>query len=244
MTFTNFGGGLVNTVVAGAANNVTTGLANQLTSNIQFSVSDVLGSAVQDASGYALDSGQNYLLTQLGNSLPTGTNNQLANAVVTQVASVGLNAAKSFASQAVTNLLSGNDLFTGLGAGLGLGAPGGGASGGGAGGFIGLHAQGLPDADYGGQRFTTQDIVFSIVPANSGPQTQAQPQSAAITGLDTAFSPDFAKNYPGIEALKGNLAVAGPGQGVDFSSGFIPKTGGTEAFQSATYSGSTIKPLW
>jgi hypothetical protein len=215
MSFSNFGGGLVNTIVAGAGNNISSGLANQLTSNIQFSVSKVLANSVQDVSGYALDAGQNYLLSQLGNALPSGTNNQLANAVVTQVASVGLNAAKSFASKTISNVLSGQSLFSGLGpaANTALGLGGGGA--GGAGGFIGLNADGLPDADYGDNRFTTQDIVFSIVPANAGPQTQSQPQSSPTIDWTQGFNADFDNKLPGLGDLKGKAALAGPASGLN-----------------------------
>jgi hypothetical protein len=216
MSFSNFGGGLVNTIVAGAGNNISSGLANQLTSNIQFSVSRVLANSVQDSSGYVLDQGQNYLLSQIGSALPSGTNNQLANAVVTQVASVGLNAAKSFASKTISNVLSGKSPFSGLGsaagAALGLGAGGGSAAGGG---FIGLNAQGLPDADYGENRFTTQDIVFSIVPANAGPQTQSQPQSSPTIDWTQGFSADFNNKLPGLGDLKGQAALAGPASGLN-----------------------------
>lgn len=211
MSFSNFGGGLVNTIVAGAGNNIATGLTNQFTSNIQFSVGDVLAGAVTDASGYALNEGQNYLLNQVSNLVPPSVGNGLANAVVTQVASVGINAAKSFASQTVTNLLSGRPIFEGAGDAFGLGSAGGGEAGGGAGGFIGLHAQGLPDADYGTNRFTTEEIVFSVVPTNAGPQTQAQPQSSPKLPLDQVWKTGFSLPEAGLPEFKSALAVAGPG---------------------------------
>lgn len=240
MTFSNFGGGLVNTIVAGAGNNISTSLANQLNSNIQFSVGSVLAGAVQETSGYALDAGQNYLLSQIGGSLSSNVNNDLANAVVTQVASVGLNAARSFASQTISNVLSGAPAFSGIGGAL-EGIIGG-LAGGGAGGFIGLHAQDLPEANYGTNRFTTQDIVFSIVPSNAGPQTQAQPQSSPTLPLNYAFDPSFQAKIPGLDSLKGKLSTAGPGSGIDFSGSYL---GGAGASSAVSYSSlSSIKPVW
>lgn len=232
MSFSNFGGGLVNTVVAGAGNNISSQLANQFSSNIQFSVNNVLSGAVTDATGYALDEGQNYLLNQVSSLVPPEIGNGLANAVVTQVASVGLNAAKSFASQTVTNLLTGRPIFEGAGDAFGLGSAGGGNSGGGAGGFIGLHAQGLPEADYGTNRFTTEEIVFSVVPTNVGPQTQTQPQSSPTLALDQVWKTGFSLPEAGFPELKSALAVAGPGsQFASKSLGAIYGSEGANAVQ-------------
>lgn len=221
MSFSNSSGGLVDTIVAGAANNVTTGLANQLSSNIQFSVGSVLSGAVSDASGFLLSQGNNYLLSQISSAIPPSTTNSLGNAVVTQIASVGINALQSFASSTISSLLGsgfGGGGETGLP--FALGAAGGGESGGGAGGFIGLHAQGLPEAEYGGQRFTTTDIVFSIVPANAGPQTQEQPQTEPT--VDT--SKNFSSKLPGVKnntltAFKKDLALGGIADGVNINPG-------------------------
>lgn len=237
MSFSNFGGGLVNTVLAGAGNNVSTGLSNLLSSNVQFSVSNVLGNAVLDASGYALNQGNNYLLSQLGSSLPSSTGNELTNAVVTQVASVGLNAVQGFASQTIANLVSGQPLFDGIGGVFG-GLVGGGLTGGG---FIGLHAEGLPEADYGGVRFTTQDILFSIVPANAGPQTQAQPQSSPTMDWTTGFSADFDNKMPGLDALKGQTALAGPAKGVNIGGRNFGSTYAAGKISGASSSG--LKPI-
>jgi len=224
MSFTNSSGGLVDTILAGAGNNISTGLANQLSSNIQFSVGSVLSGAVTDASGFLLNQGNNYLLSQISSAIPTSTTNSLGNAVVTQIASVGINAVQSFASSAISSLI-GSAFGGGGGSGLpfGLGAAGGGASGGGAGGFIGLHAEGLPEAEYGGQRFTTTDIVFSIVPANAGPQTQEQPQTAPTVGT----SKNFSSKLPGAQnntlaAFKKDLALGGPANGFQVKSGSFP----------------------
>jgi len=234
MSFTNSSGGLVDTIVAGAANNVSTGLANQLSSNIQFSVGSVLSGAVTDASGLLLNQGNNYLLSQISSAIPSSTTNSLTDAVVTQIGSVGINAAQSFASSTVSSILGGG-FGGGGGSGLpfGLGAAGAGASRGGAGGFIGLHAEGLPDAEYGDQRYTTTDIVFSIVPANAGPQTQEQPQTPFTVATNTNFS----SKLPGAQnntlaAFKKDLALGGPATGINANPGKF--SGGISNIKSPT----------
>jgi hypothetical protein len=217
MSFSNFSGGLINSIVAGAGNNISTGLANQFSSNIQFSVGEVLAGAVTDTTGFALNQGQNYLLNQVSSLVSPSIGNGLANAVVTQVASVGITAATSFVNSTVSNLLSGQPIFSGVGSAFGSGAAGSGASGGGAGGFIGLHAQGLPNAEYGENRFTTNDIVFSVVPTNAGPQTQGQPGASPTVPLSAAFSPDFSFSPAVLGNFKKELAFAGPATGSSFS---------------------------
>lgn len=210
MSFTNFTGGLVNTVVAGLGNNISTELTNQLTSNIQFSVGNVLAGAVESTSGYFLNEGSNYLLNQVSNVVPPSVGNGLANAVATQVASVGINAVRGFASQTVENLLAGRGPFdNGLTQGVLAG---------GQGGFLGLHAEGLPDADYGGSSYNltgTKDVVFSIVPANPGPQTQAQGQTAPKWSLGDLANASFSPDNGTLNSFKADLTKAGPGGGVN-----------------------------
>lgn len=232
MSFTNSSGGLINSIVAGAGNNISASLANQFSSNIQFSVSDTLAGAVTSATGFALNQGQNYLLSQVSSLVPTSTGNNLSNAVVSQVASVGITQATSFVNSAVSNLLSGAPIFSGIGNPFGSSAAGSGESGGGAGGFIGLHAKDLPEAEYGGNRFTTQDIVFSVVPANAGPQTQAPPGTEPTVSLTSAINPDFSKSPTILGDFKKALALDGPASGFEvkpgnFSKGFSKVTSPT-----------------
>jgi hypothetical protein len=130
----------------------------------------------------------------------------LANAVTTQIASVGINAVRGFAESTISNLLGQQNPISGL-----LGNAGG-ASGNA---FIGLHADGLPDAEYGGQSYTTNDIVFSVVPANPGPQMAEQPQTAPSWLTNAQYGIEAIKSTPGMNALKGDLAFAGAARGVN-----------------------------
>jgi hypothetical protein len=242
MSFSNFGGGLVNTIVAGAGNDISTGLVNQLTSNISFSVGDVLAGAVQNASGYALNEGANYLTSQVNSLVPTSIGNGLANAVATQVATVGINAVKGFAQQSITNLLAGgNAPLVGLQSGATANK-----------GTISVPmsvVEQLPNAEYGGSVYNLQpDVVFTIVPANAGPQTQAPPQTFPYTEADVFFDPKYTgADLPGIKALKGTAALAGPGSGSVFtaspvSAGFIPKD---VKFDATAFTGAApIKGYW
>lgn len=209
MSFTNFSGGLVNTIVAGLGDNISAGLTNQLTSNIQFSVGNVLAGAVESASGYFLDDGSNYLLNQVNGLVPPSVGNGLANAVVTQIASVGINAVRGFASQTVENLLDGRGLFNnGLTGSVLSGGTG----------FLGLHADGLPNADYGGSSYNisgANDVVFSVVPANPGPQSQPQGQTAPKWSLGEVANASFSPDNGALNSFKADLTKVGPGGGVN-----------------------------
>lgn len=235
MSFTNFSGGLVNTVVAGLGNNISTGLTNQLTSNIQFSVGNVLAGAVEDVSGYALNAGENYLYNQVASLVPPSVGNGLANAVATQVASVGINALKGFASQTVGNLLGQQNPISGTLGSAGIG---------GQGGFIGLHAEGLPDAEYNDARYSiTPDVVFSVVPANAGAQTQPQPQTAPKFSLNDAFSAKFSPVNNALGSFKGGLATEGAAKGLSLGrAGSFAETGKLGSVTPASATGSTTKP--
>jgi hypothetical protein len=210
VSFTNFGGGLVNTIIAGVGNDFSTGISNSLTSKAAFSVNPILSGAVQNASGFTLDDGSNYLLSQVSSLVPPSVGNGLVNAVATQVAVVGINATRGFVEQGLSNFLGGgigSNLVSGL-------APSGTANRGSISVPMGIVNQ-LPDSEYGGGAYTLTDIVFSVVPCNAGPQTQAQPQSAPAFSENTNFSADFAGTIPSLDSLKGRAALAGPGSGLN-----------------------------
>lgn len=242
MSFTNFGGGLINTVVAGAGNDISTGITNQLTSNISFSVGDVLAGAVQDASSYALNDGSNYLTSQISSLVPTSIGNGLANAVATQVATVGINALRGFAEQGITSLLTGGSTpLSGLQSGATANK-----------GTISVPmsvVEQLPNAEYGGSVYNlSPDVIFTIVPANAGPQTQQPPQTFPYTEADIFFDPKYTgANLPGIQALKSTAALSGPGSGTVFtaspvSANFIPKD---VKFDATAFTGAApIKGYW
>lgn len=238
MSFSNFGGGLVNTVVAGLGNNISTELTNQLTSNIQFSVGDVLAGAVQSASGYALNDGSNYLLNQVNRAVPSSIGNGLANAVASQVASVGINAVRGFASQGINNILGQQNPISGLV---------GGATGG-QGGFLGLHADGLPAAQYDGSLYgLTPDLVFSVVPANPGPQTQQPGQTAPKWSLGQVHQASFSPDNGALDFFKASLTEAGPGRGVNIGGrnfGSTYKAGKVATDNGITTSLKSIPVSW
>jgi hypothetical protein len=205
MSFTNFNGGLINSIAVGGASTVATGLSNAFSgSPVNFSVNSLLSDAVENASGYALNSGSNYLLSQVSSLVPTDVNNGLNNAIATQIASVGLNQLRTFTQRGITGGFG--NLISGL-------APSPLANKGTVSVPMDVVSQ-LPDANYGGSLYTLTDIVFSVVPANAGPQTQPQPQSSPTVPWDTGFSPDFNNTIPGLDALKGATALAGPAKGV------------------------------
>jgi hypothetical protein len=242
MSFNNFGGGLVNTIVAGAGNDISAGLTNQLTSNISFSVGDVLASTVQLSSGYALDEGANYLTSQVSSLVPTSVGNGIANAVATQVATVGISSLRGFAERTVTNIFSGQPIFSGLNTGATANK-----------GTVSVPmsvVEQLPDADYGGSAYSiTPDVVFSIVPANSGPQTEPQPETFPYTEADIGFDPKFAGATPGINALKGTTALEGASTGSVFGGGSkaLSTFGGANysKIDTTTLSGTpAIKGYW
>lgn len=205
--FDSRNGGLVDSVVASVGNQVAGSIQNIGSGrNASFSINSVLGGAVQNASGYALNQGQNYLLSQLGSGISNSQSSALANAVTTQIASAGINAAIGFVSQAIPNpFLGGSNVTT---AGLGAQAARGSIS--------------IPDsivsqmeaADYGGSTYTLNDIVFTLVPANAGAQTQQQPQTSPSLPLNVGFDAAAAKSLPSMDALKGATALAGPAKGV------------------------------
>jgi hypothetical protein len=231
MSFTNFSGGLVDSIAVGAGNSVSTGFANALTGGpVNFSVNSLTAGAVQNVSGYALNSGSNYFLDQVNRVVPTSVGNGLANAVATQVASVGLKAFQGFASQGIQNLFSGNPI-SGL-------APSATANKGTVSVPMSVVDQ-LPSADYGGSLYTLTDIVFSVVPANAGPQTQPQPQTAPTVPISTAFDSRNNFNPASVQALKGQTAYAFP------AAGRTPQFNGASTFvKPAAISTKNIKPLW
>lgn len=238
--FDSLSGGLVDSVVAGIGNQAS-GLIQNIGTNQQasFSINSALGGVVESASGYALNQGQNYLLSQLGSSLGSSTNNALVNAVVTQVASAGINQAINFVSQAIPNPFRGGSNVTT--AGLSQQAARGTVS------IPDSVVSQLEDADYGGSTYTLSDIVFTLVPANAGAQTQPQPQTAPSLPLDVGFDPAAAASLPAVDSLKGATALRGPAQGANIGGknfGAAYSTLGGRASQVKPLSNLRLEPLW
>lgn len=213
-------GGLVNTVVSNVATSVgsaaVTSIGNIGNPNpasggfASFSVNTLLADTIKTTSGIALNAGENYLTSQLQRALPRGENAAILNSVVTQVASAGIKQISNFASQSI------GGLFGGLGdnvttAGLGAQASRSSKS------IPDSVASKLPQADYGGQTYTLENIVFTLVPANAGAQTAPQGQTSATLPTDVGYSAEAAASLAPIKELKGAVALAGPAKGINIA---------------------------
>jgi hypothetical protein len=238
--FDSLSGGLVDSVIAGVGSQVS-GVIQSVGTGQQasFSINSALGGAVESASGYALNQGQNYLVSQLSSSLGNSTNNALVNSVVTQVATAGINKAVGFVSQGISNLFTGGSNVTT--AGLGAQAARSTIS------IPDSVASQLEDADYGGSTYTLSDIVFTLVPANAGAQTQQPPQTAPTTSWDVGFDEKAAASLPALDSLKGATALGGPSQGIPIGGknfGAAYSTLGGRASQVVPVSNLRLEPLW
>jgi hypothetical protein len=204
--FNSINGGVVDSVIAGLGNNVSTNILNIGSGqNASFGINSVLGGVVQDTTGYYLNEGQNYLLSQLGSTLGNSAQSALVNAVTTQIATAGINQAISFVSQVIPNpFLGGSNVTL---AGLGAQAARSTIS------IPDSVASQLEDADYGGSAYTLEDIVFTLVPANAGAQTQLPPQTAPTTSWDVGFDAEASKSIPAIDGFKTVIANEGFAKG-------------------------------
>jgi len=202
-----------------------------------FALSSVLGNAVQNSTGYGLNEGENYLLSQLQSSLPPGEYNQITNAVVTQIATAGVDTASSFIRDQVSSWLGFSqapDVTT-----QGLGAMGAVGSKGIAPDVVGT----LPQAQGGSYDLT--DIVFSLVPANTGAQTAVQSQTDPSMDWSQGFSADTAGQIPAMDALKGQGALAGPASGVNIGGKNYGSFYRVQGAQTGAFSGATpIQSAW
>lgn len=213
-------GGLVNTVVSNVATSVgsaaVTSIGNIGNPNpasggfASFSVNTLLADTIKTTSGIALNAGENYLTSQLQRALPRGENSAILNSVVTQVASAGIKQISNFASQSIGGLFGGlgNNVTT---AGLGAQASRSSKS------IPDSVASKLPQADYGGQTYTLENVVFTLVPANAGAQTAPQGQTPAKLPTDIGYSPAKAASLPSVDTLKKAMALTGPATGFDIS---------------------------
>jgi hypothetical protein len=154
-------------------------LVNNVASNvINIGLNSALGTSVASASGFDLSNGANLLASTITPALTgalAGGINQSINSALKNAGPFGSvlgQVGSSLVNQAANTLT--NNIFGGaLGGGVGGGSPpsklypGGG---------------GEPASDYENVAYTTNDIVFSIQPANQGPQT---------FGLSSAFNTPF-----------------------------------------------------
>lgn len=206
-----------------------------LTAN--FAIDTVLGSAIQNSTGYVLNEGENYLLSQLGSVIPPSEYSQLTNAVVTQIAAAGIDTATNFISGQVSSWLGFSQAPNVTTQGLaGMGAT---SSKGIAPDVVGT----LPQAQGGSYDLT--DIVFSLVPANTGAQTAVQSQTNPSMDWTQGFSADTAGQIPAVDALKGQGALAGAGSGLSVGGKNFGSFYSAQGAQSGAFSGAApLKSAW
>jgi hypothetical protein len=172
-----------------AVNAAVSSVATSLVGYVNVGLSQALGSAVSSQSGLSLTDGKNLLKTQLTSLVSSTLSNQLSGTINKTLGSIGGPLA-SIAAPVANKLATGAvnyavGALTGKGSSLKNSIAG--AFGGGGGGLGGNiindvstkiwpGAGGEGEADYGGFAHNLgpngPDVVFSIVPANNGPQTQ------------------------------------------------------------------------
>ena len=175
-----------------------------------------LGSNLSQQSGINLSSGVNVLQSQLTPLISAGSSNQLNDTVLNTVGSLG-------GASSLTSLLPvGAFLGGGIGGLLGGGGAGGGQN------KIWPGGGGNGPADYGGFMHNLgpngSDVVFSIVPANNGPQT---------AGLDSALSNPTVPTELPLKSYTTNVpnsAIPGFSAVSDFK------------YEASTFTGSGITP--
>lgn len=203
-------------------------------SAVNIALNSVFGTNVPGPAGLTLNSGANILATAVTpyvtSTIAAGINQQIQQSLQSAgpfgpaLSTLGTGLVNQ-AAQGLTNLITGGTT-PGLG-GLGGGNatnykmfPGGG---------------GEPAADYGGVAFTLTDVVFSLRPANQGPQSEgdaqikSDPKSATTVPL-TEFTevPPTASN-PVINGVKQEAMNTGvkPGSLYDASRWLTPIQGGS-----------------
>lgn len=179
-------------------------VANSANNFINVGVNSLLSQNITQASGLSLSTGQNFSASSISQSITSALSSQL-NANLSQT----LQSAGPFGPLIST---LGTSLVNSLGSST-LGGFGGGA---GDGGFNGAPGTGFssktfpgagdePEADYGGSSYTLNDIVFSIQPANQGPQSSGLQEAINDPKSITTLS---SKQYATAATLPSNTATA------------------------------------
>jgi hypothetical protein len=186
-------------------------------SAVNVALNSALGSQVAGPGGFNLTSGATVLASTV-------------TPFVTTSIAAGIN-------QSISNSLQNAGPFAGVLSGVStslVGAAAGGITnaifGGAAGGFASDYktfpggSDSDPDADYGGIAYTRTDVVFSIQPANAGPQSFGDLSAAFSDSFTTLpfgdlVNSDFGVDYPAVNdfksgAMKGNLEVFGTTSGI------------------------------
>lgn len=211
-----------------AAQGITGGLAG---STVNVALNSALGTDVVGPQGISLDSGQNVLASvitpQVTASTAAGINQQIQQSL--QNAGPFGAALSGAATSAVSTALQGVSNVLGIGAASNFKMfPGGGGA-------------GEAPANYGGSSYTLSDIVFSIQPANLGPQTFGS-SFAAFSALSQTSVPfgDFTSTPPvtgntGLDILNSNSNLDFFGEGSN--DGSFPGAGSSVASSAGSISG-------
>lgn len=173
-------------------------------SAVNIALNSAFGTNVPGPQGLTLDSGANILASTITpyvtSTVAAGINQQIQQS---------LQSAGPF-GPILTNLGTGvvNQVANSIGGAIG-GLLGGGGAGGNATNYKMFPGGGdEPPADYGGVAYTLEDVVFSIQPANQGPQTFGDAAAAFDPKIGTKLpfgdliNADFGVDYPLVNDLK------------------------------------------
>ena len=179
-------------------------VSNTANNFINVGVNPLLSQNITQASGLSLSTGQNFSASSISQSITSVLSSQLNSNLSQTLQSAGpFGPLISTLGSSLVNSLSSSIL-----GGIGGGAGGGGFNGAPGTGFSSKTFPGAgdePEADYGGSSYTLNDIVFSIQPANQGPQSSGLQEAIndpkAITRLSS-------KQYAAAATLPNNTATA------------------------------------
>lgn len=192
-------------------------VGNLAGSAVNIALSPFVGGQVAGPGGLTLDSGANILASTItpyvSSTVSAGINQSINNSLKNAGPFAGVlsGVATSLVSQATTGIT--NAIFGAAAGGFASdykSFPGGSDS--------------DPEADYGGIAYTRNDVVFSIQPANQGPQAFGDLSAAFSNSFTTLpfgdlVSADFGVDYPVINdfksgAMKGNFEAFGTTSGI------------------------------
>ena len=189
-------------------------------SAVNIALNSALGTQVVGPQGFSLDSGANILASTVTpyvtGTLAAGINQSINNSLKSAgpfgpiLSNIGTSLVNQ-ASQGITNAI------------FGAATPGVGGTGNATNYkmFPGGGGEGEAPADYGGSAYTLDEVVFSIQPANQGPQffgdfsAAFDPKFGTKVPFGDLINADFAVDYPAINSFKQELMLNNRVDGVD-----------------------------
>ena len=179
-------------------------VSNTANNFINVGVNSLLSQNITQTSGLSLSTGQNFSASSISQSITSALSSQLNSNLSQTLQSAGpFGPLISTLGSSLVNSLSSSIL-----GGIGGGAGGGGFNGAPGTGFSSKTFPGAgdePEADYGGSSYTLNDIVFSIQPANQGPQSSGLQEAINDPKAVTRLS---SKQYAAAATLPNNTATA------------------------------------